>query len=235
MCFHISIKSGKEKIENKFNIQFDIGTIFKSQNHISAFTNPLIPCITTENNIKKIALCNWGLIPHWIESLDKAREIRKLTYNAKSETVQKKASFKNSIKDNKCLVIADGFYEWKLTTKGKDCYYISIPNNELFTFAGIQSNWLDKSSGEMLSTVSILTQSANKMMEQIHNVKKRQPVILKENNMYKWLKSGLDYEEILNDAYNINLESKLVDSPLRIKKGNYNLPIFNNRLNINKD
>ena len=53
--------------------------------------------------------------------------------------------------------------------------------------------------------------------------------------MYKWLKSGLDYEEILNDAYNINLESKLVDSPLRIKDGNYNLPIFNNRLNINKD
>ena len=214
MCFNISIVNNKDTIENQLDAEFDIDCSFKPQKHISAFTNPLIPTITSENR-NNIQLCHWGLIPKWVKDIKKANEIRKMTYNAKSETIKGKPSFRDSIKDKKCLIIADGFYEWQSTSTGKLCHYITHPKKEIFTFAGIWSDWLDNTTGELIKSVSIITQSANPMMEKIHNIKKRQPVILHKSNRDKWFDSGLNYENIIDESLNIKLINKIIESPLK--------------------
>ena len=216
MCFNISINNSRNAIEKQLNANFNIGHIFEPQKHISAFSNPLIPVITSED-ISKIQLFNWGLIPKWVDDITKANEIRRMTYNAKSETIKEKPSFRDSIKDKKCLIIVDGFYEWKSTSKGKICHYITYPDDDIFTFAGIWSNWLNQSTGEVIKSVSIITQPANKMMEKIHNIKKRQPIIIHKENREKWFDSQLNYETILDASLNISLKSRIIVSPLKIK------------------
>ena len=216
MCFNISLINSKYLIEKQLDAVFDKDFIFEPQNHISAFSNPLVPVITSENR-KNILLYHWGLIPAWVKDRKQANQIRKLTYNAKSETITKKPSFRSSIKDKKCLIIADGFYEWQSTLQGKVCHYITHPQNQVFTFGGIWSDWLDKSTGELINSVSIMTQKANQMMEKIHNIKKRQPIIIHRENREKWFDSQLNYETILDESLNINLKSKIINSPLETK------------------
>ena len=74
---------------------------------------------------------------------------------------------------------------------------------------------LDNITGELIISVSIITQSANPMMAKIHNIKKRQPVILLKENRFKWLDSGMNYENILDQSFNIKLINKIVESPLK--------------------
>ena len=101
MCFNISISNNKNAIEKQLNAKFENENVFEPQKHISAFSNPLIPVITSEDN-RKIQLCHWGLIPEWVQNKKKANEIRKMTYNARCETIKEKRSFRDSIKDKKC-------------------------------------------------------------------------------------------------------------------------------------
>ena len=108
MCFNLSISSNHVDIEIKLNAKFETELIFEPQKHISAFSNPLIPVITSEDN-SKIQSCHWGLIPEWVKDATKANEIRKMTYNAKCETIKIKPSFRNSIKDRKCLIIFQAY------------------------------------------------------------------------------------------------------------------------------
>ena len=127
----------------------------------------------------------WGLIPFW----SKDNTIQQYTLNAKIETLAEKPSFKHSI-NKRCLVIADGFYEWQwLDPKGKNKqkYIITLPDNGLFAFGGIWSEWVNKATGEIINTYSIVTTQANELMCEIHNSKKRMPVILTPEFEQAWL------------------------------------------------
>ena len=95
----------------------------------------------------------------------------------------------NSI-NNRCLVLTDGFYEWKwldAKDKNKQKYLIALPNNEAFAFAGLWNEWVDKSSGEIFKTYTILTTEANELMIRIHNSKKSMPVMLNGKDEKNWL------------------------------------------------
>ena len=112
-----------------------------------------------------------------------------MTLNARIETIEDKPSFKNSI-NKRCLVIADGFYEWQWhDTKGKNKtkYEIGIKDHELFAFAGLYSQWINQHTGEIRDTYTIVTTEANPLMAEIHNIKKRMPIILKPEDETKWL------------------------------------------------
>ena len=98
-------------------------------------------------------------------------------------------SFKNAIQ-NRCLILADGFYEWQwLDEKGKkkQKHLVTLKNDDLFAFAGIYSVWINKITGEIRDTYSIVTTEANELMSEIHNSKKRMPVILSEEREKDWL------------------------------------------------
>jgi putative SOS response-associated peptidase YedK len=119
----------------------------------------------------------WGLIPFW------AKEKAPGLINARAETVDIKPSFKQSLKSRRCLIPADGFYEWKKEGTGKRPYRINLKNGDVFAFAGLWDTWTSP-KGETINSCTIITTSANTMMEPIHS---RMPVILPKEAEETWL------------------------------------------------
>jgi putative SOS response-associated peptidase YedK len=184
MCFYSKLSKKAVELEKRFKAQMKEPELFQAHDIINGFSFPLMPVITKQNP-ESIQLFNWGLIPAWA----KDKEIRKNTLNARFETINEKPSFKQVV-ENRCLVLADGFYEWQWLDelgKKKQKYLIHRPNNEAFAFAGIYSKWIDKLTGEYLNTFSIITTEASGLMLNIHNSKKRMPIILEEKDEQNWL------------------------------------------------
>jgi len=127
------------------------------------------------------------LIPFWVKDFIQAQEIRTRTFNAKSETLAEKPSFRNVLNRKRCLVLANGFYEWHTEERTKIPYYIGIRDQTAIALAGLYDQWTNPQSGESLNTFTIITTRANPMMEEIHNLKKRMPVILAPENEQRWL------------------------------------------------
>ncbi len=206
MCFHSKQTKLALEVENRFNAKIDRPSEFKSQEHINGFDFPKTP-VVIDDKPEIITHFNWGLIPSWAKDED----IRKFTLNAKIETLDEKPSFKNSA-NKRCLVIANGFYEWQwLDSKGKNKqkYEIGIGNDELFAFAGIYSEWINQITGEIVNSYAIVTTEANPLMAEIHNIKKRMPVILKQEDESKWLNHS-PYQEIAF-PYQVNLKAIVKD------------------------
>jgi putative SOS response-associated peptidase YedK len=159
---------------------------------VSAFEHPVLP-IVTENGI---VMAKWGLVPFWINNLQKAEEISKMTLNATGENVFVKKSFKTSIKKKRCLVGVSGFYEWRDLNGIKYPYYISLTGNDIFSLGGIYDSWTDTETGEIHHTFSVITTPANPMMENIHNLKKRMPLIIPRSSEKQWIGNNLSTEDI---------------------------------------
>ncbi len=191
MCFNISINKEPEELEKRFDAKFESGTDFEKIYHISALDSPALPIVNSEEPTR-FDLYNWGLIPNWVKSSEQAENIRLKTVNARAESVFEKSSFKGPIKDKRCLVVADGFFEWREVGGKSYPYYIKLNDNSAFTFAGIWDVW--KHKGNVERTFSIITTKANPLLAKIHNKKKRMPVILEDEK--KWLKKDLEKDEI---------------------------------------
>jgi putative SOS response-associated peptidase YedK len=114
--------------------------------------------------------------------------------NARAEKVAEKPSFRAAYAKRRCLVFADGFYEWRPDASGKTPYFISMASGEPFAFAGLWESWKDRETGESLQTSTILTTAANEFLAAIHN---RMPVVLDPAAAERWL-SGDD--AVLADA-----------------------------------
>ena len=146
MCFHSKQTKLALEVENRFKATIEKKEILKPAMDINGFDFGINPVITDENP-NLIKHFNWGLIPSW----SKDEDIKKRTLNARIETIEEKPSFKNSI-NKRCLVIANGFYEWQWQdSKGKNKikYEIGIGNEDLFAFAGIYSQWINQSTGDV--------------------------------------------------------------------------------------
>ena len=185
MCFHISLSKDPKSIEKRFDASF-LDPIFDRIFHVSAFSYPRLPVISNDDP-SKIQLFTWGLIPLWVKDGDAARKIREQTLNAKAETVTVKPAFRHSIKAKRCLVLADGFYEWQHVKNQTFPYYIRLKDHQSFAFAGIWDAWKNEETKETLKTFSIITTQANPLLAVIHNTKKRMPVILRPEDERKWL------------------------------------------------
>jgi putative SOS response-associated peptidase YedK len=122
----------------------------------------------------------WGLIPYWA----KDPKIAYRTINARAESVDKAPSYRQAFKKRRCLIPADGFYEWRETAKPKLPFAIAMKDGRPFTFAGLWENWKDPESGEWLRTCTIITGEPNELVAQIHP---RMPVILPEQHYAAWL------------------------------------------------
>ena len=193
MCFHYSLTLERAEIEIQLGVHFDDdwSPVF----HANGFSFLRMPVITQQKP-GSIQLFHWGLIPHWIKTGVDAEKIRAQTLNARSETVFEKPSFRSYIGSNRCLVIADGFFEWMDYKKKKYPHLIFFQDERLFCFGGICCSWTDTNTGEHLDTFSILTTDANPMMARIHNIKQRMPVIILPQLYSKWLSPELSKEEI---------------------------------------
>ena len=133
-----------------------------------------------ENNLE---FFTWGLIPSW----SKDPSIGSRLINARAETVAEKPAFRSSFVAARCLILSDGFYEWKLDSSGKSKapYYIHLHSKKPFAFAGLWDTWMHPDGSEIRSC-AIITTSPNELMQPIHN---RMPVILPSDSYQLWLDS----------------------------------------------
>ncbi len=196
MCFTINVNIIKEEMERRFNIPLLDPDSYRPSYYYHAYELPKIPVISSAEP-DGIALYQWGLIPSWTRNEEYANDIRYKTFNARSETITEKPSFRNAVKSNRCLVISRGFYEWQTVGKEKFPYYVYLTDEKIFTFAGLFDVWTNHRTGEITKTFSIITTRANPLMEKIHNIKKRMPVILEDEDEKKWLDISIPVSESL--------------------------------------
>ena len=195
MCFHYSMSQVAQNLENRYNAPFTKGSNFQPVHHVSGFSFPLMPVVTNAPE-PEIRLYHWGLVPSWTQNEEQAGQMRAMTLNARSETVFEKPSFRKSILSRRCLVPADGFFEWQAVGNKRIPWYIRTKEQEIFSFGGIWDHW-NNGKGESIYTFSILTTDANPMMAEIHNTKRRMPLILPASSETKWLDPSVSGDDIL--------------------------------------
>jgi putative SOS response-associated peptidase YedK len=169
--------------------------------------------VKKRGNERALGLFHWGLVPVWA----KDPGIGNKMINARSETLAEKPSFRGPFKNSRCLVLADGFYEWKREGKYKVPHYIRLKSRAPFGFAGLWSHWTGGDGGEILSC-TIITCEPNQLMKPIHH---RMPVILPEERHSDWLSPDLfDTKKLSGFLKSFDTEkmeafpvSKLVNSP----------------------
>ena len=139
-----------------------------------------VPAVVAGNGggERRLEMLRWGLIPSWAD--DPGIGARMI--NARSETVAEKPSFRPAFKERRCLIPADGFYEWQKTNGGKQPHYIRMKNGRPFAFAGLWESW--KGDGNEIRSCTILTTNPNDIAGEIHN---RMPVILPPEGYEVWL------------------------------------------------
>jgi putative SOS response-associated peptidase YedK len=122
----------------------------------------------------------WGLIPSWA----KDQSIGPRLIIARSESVQEKPSFRSAFRYRRCLIPANGFYEWQALPSGKQPYYITVHDVGIIAFAGLWESWKDKKTDDVIDSFAIITCEANDLLKPLHE---RMPVILKEADYQTWL------------------------------------------------
>ncbi|MCC9076558.1 SOS response-associated peptidase [Litorilinea aerophila] len=132
------------------------------------------------------ALVQWGLVPSWAKDPSMGSRL----INARAETVAEKPSFRAAFKRRRCLIPADGFYEWQRTSKGKQPYFVHLRDGSPFAMAGLWEFWTGP-DGSALESCTILTTEANELMAPLHN---RMPVIVAPEDYQNWLTIDLDRE-----------------------------------------
>jgi putative SOS response-associated peptidase YedK len=129
---------------------------------------------------RELVMLRWGLLPFWAK--DPAVGNRMI--NARAETVAEKPSFRAAYRQRRCLVLADGFYEWKQENGSKTPYFISLANAAPFAFAGLWENWQSRETGESIQSTAMITTEANDFMAAVHH---RMPIILQPDTADRWL------------------------------------------------
>ena len=185
MCFMSRLTVSASELKSRFQVDLDdLEDRWQPAMEFSGFVHPKMPVVAS-NKPDKLQFFEWGLLPSWA----KDKTLQNNTLNARIETLYEKPSFKN-VFNNRCLIPADGFYEWQwLDEKGKNKqkYLLTLEDEEIFAFAGLWSAWADRSTGEMLETYTIITRPANELMAKIHNSKLRMPWILPRTDENSWL------------------------------------------------
>lgn len=200
MCFHNSMNKKLQALSKRYNRNLNAveiaEKIISEQYHINAFSNPSCPVITDDESIQ---IKEWGLIPFWVKDRKNADEIRRKTYNARSETLFDKPSYRTPIKSQRCIIPSTGYFEWHHNGKETTPYFIFLKDEPIFSIGGIYDYWTDPETGKEYTTFSMITTEANELTGYIHNGGSnphRMPFILSKEEEKLWLNPNLTKEEI---------------------------------------
>ena len=197
MCGRYCVRKPVSKTVNlvKTNIKVE------DTDNYNAHPSQKLPVIRSYTNGKALELCQFGLIPEWSKKLDKFSPL----INARKETLMEKITFKNLIQTSRCIVLADGYYEWKREEKIKTPYYFTKEDDQIMYFAGIHQN----------NQFCIITREASEKISSIHH---REPVIINQSQINNYLNIKKNAIEILNSIKPPNLKfheiSKDVNNPI---------------------
>jgi putative SOS response-associated peptidase YedK len=209
MCGRFTLTSNLAEIASRFSAK---AIISDWQPRYNIAPGQLALAVTQESQEKALEWMHFGFIPHWA----KEKNVGYTMINARAETISQKPSFRISFRSKRCLIPADGYYEWQETPQGKQPYRITLKSGKLFAFAAIWDSWKDE-QGKFLHSFAIATTQANFLTQTLHD---RMPVILQQENESKWLDPAVtdanDLESLLTPYPSQDLTiyptSKLVNS-----------------------
>jgi putative SOS response-associated peptidase YedK len=226
MCYAFSLLE-PDAIAFRYAARFPSDWEYQPMYYMNAFSLPEHPILTNDTP-NDFQMMYWGLIPFWVKKYEDAESIRTKTMNARAESLFEKPSFKYAIKKRRCLIPADGFFEWRYHLGKNYPYYIQLKNHEIFSFAGIWERWKQPDEEKELFTFCIITCEANSLLATIHNKKKRMPVILPKEVEKQWIQNDLSEDEIIAllnpypdekmDAYTISKFITGKDEQKNVKK-----------------
>jgi putative SOS response-associated peptidase YedK len=210
MCGRFSLQTPEAQIREAFNLPVTEKLGLSPRYNIAPSQD--IPILRDTDNGHELTLAQWGLVPHW----SKVSKTKYSTINARIETVAEKSTYRTPFKRRRCLIPADGFYEWKVINGHKIPHYIKMRTGGVFAFAGIWDRW--EGEGEILDSCSIIVMPANEVMKPLHE---RMPAIIAPAHYDLWLDPRVtDKDEImgyLNSAPSSQLKfypiSPWVNSP----------------------
>jgi len=181
MCGRYTLKTPVERLAEKF--QFPEIIPLKPRYNIAPSQSVAVVRRFPDDRDRKLAMLRWGLLPLWVKDLSKVQQ----PINAKAETAAEKPMFRDAFKRRRCLVPADGFYEWKQDGGRKQPVYIRMKDGEPFAIAGLWEHW-EGQDGQVIESCTLLTTEPNDVLAPIHN---RMPVILDPKDYAQWLDPDL--------------------------------------------
>lgn len=184
MCGRFTITVTLEELITHYLIDDSKLATLKPNYNVAPMHN--VPAVIASDTGTRLGELRWGLVPFWA----KDEKIGSKMINARAETVAEKPAFKRLLKSKRCIIPADGFYEWKKDGTSKQPYRILMSDGSLFSFAGLYDTWEDP-EGKKLSTCTIITTTPNSLMVDIHD---RMPVILRPEDEADWL--GRDNDDV---------------------------------------
>jgi putative SOS response-associated peptidase YedK len=183
MCGRFRQTRSQKQLEERFQAEGEVIPRFNI-----APTQPVVT-VRQEKGKRRLSTMRWGLIPSWAKDMNSSVE----TVNARSETVTTKLSFRDAVRYRRCLIPADGFYEWKRTGKVRQPYMFEVGKGELFAFAGLWDEWKNP-QGQIVESCTILTTTPNALLADIHD---RMPVIVTPDKYDLWLDPEVvDFEAV---------------------------------------
>src|SRR3989449_488160 len=181
MCGRYTLKTPVERLSEKF--QFPEVLPLKPRYNIAPSQWVAVFRLLPGDPDRKLAMLRWGLLPAWVKDPAKVQQ----PINAKAETAAEKPMFRDAFKRRRCLVPADGFYEWKQDGGRKQPVYIHMRDGEPFAIAGLWEHW-EGQDGQVIESCTLLTTEPNDLLAPVHN---RMPVILDPKDYAQWLDPGL--------------------------------------------
>ncbi|WP_096200409.1 SOS response-associated peptidase [Bacillus sp. FJAT-45350] len=190
MCGRYTLTVDPNLIMAEYQIINDFTDQYEMRYNIAPSQGAL--SIISDGENRRAGYLRWGLIPFW----SKDEKIGYKLINARSETLHEKPSFKNAFKKRRCLVMADGFYEWKRTEDKKQPMRITLKDKKIFAMAGLWEKWTSP-EGQDIHSCTIITTKPNDLMEEIHD---RMPAILTREQEQIWLNRSIEDTNILQDV-----------------------------------
>ncbi len=204
-----------EEVEKYFPIDKSVATAVASYN---IAPSQAILALVRRNQENVLDLFHWGLVPFWAKDISIGNKM----INARAETVASKPSFRTAFKKRRCLIIADGFYEWKSVKGNKEPYFLTLPNEKPFAFAGLWEEWNDKGKADQLyQSCTIITKPASESVLPVHH---RMPAIIAPDKYAAWLDPNNQNVEVLEDILQKWTVAELINRPVskQVNNAKYN-------------
>lgn len=188
MCGRFTLHTEKQLLATRFEVELDGIDDLRPRYNVAPSQSILTVRIRDQQRVAE--QMRWGLVPHWTKPLDMLPKM----INARAETLASKPAFRAPFRRHRCLILADGFYEWQRPRNpgsAKTPYWISLKSEEPFGMAGLWATWRDPDEPELapLQSCTIITMPANPLVAPIHQ---RMPAILTQENEARWLDPALD-------------------------------------------
>ena len=188
MCGRYAFFSPAEAVKRTFALDFS--PELKPRYNIAPTQS--VPALrVVEEGARKLVMLHWGLVPRWA----KERAIGNRMINARSETLAEKPAYRDAFRRRRCLVLADGWYEWQAAAGGKRPWFVRLRDPRPIAFAGLWERWKDPAGAEMLESCTIVTTDASESIRKIHD---RMPVVLPEQSWDRWMDPAYTDTEALS-------------------------------------